>query len=127
MWRLVKISIPASLTQIQKHLCQLVMLWFIAPFGTFAVAAHSLAQRIDGFLHMPASGLGQGAGVLACQNLGAGQPKRAERTGWLAAGLFTGVMTISSMIVWFWAEDVVRIFITEPVSFLRLIDHPFSG
>ncbi len=126
MWRLVKIGIPASLTQMQRNFGQLVLIWFIAPFGTFAVAAHSLSQKIDGFLHMSASGLGQSAGVLAGQNLGAGQAKRAERTGWLAAGLFTSVMTISSLIVWFWAENVVCIFNTEPAlveitsTFLRM-------
>ncbi len=63
---------------------------------------------------MPASGLGQGAGILAGQNLGAGQPKRAEKTGWLAAGLFTACMSISAVIVWFWAGNVVRIFNNEP-------------
>ncbi len=126
IWRTVKIGIPASLTQMQRNFSQLVMIWFIAPFGTFAVAAHSLTQRIDGFLHMPASGLGQGAGILAGQNLGAGQPKRAERTGWLAAGLFTGCMSISAIIVWFWAGNVVRIFNNEPgmiditATFLRI-------
>jgi putative MATE family efflux protein len=113
MWRTVKIGVPALLTQIQRNMGQLVMVWFVAPFGTFAVAAHSLTSRIDGFLHMPGSGLGQGAGILAGQNLGAGQPKRAEQTGWLAAALFTGAMTISSIVVWFWAPNVVRLFNNE--------------
>jgi Na+-driven multidrug efflux pump len=126
MWRTIKIGIPASLTQMQRNFSQLIMVWFLAPFGTFAVAAHSLTQRIDGFLHMPASGLGQGAGILAGQNLGAGQPKRAEKTGWIAAGLFTSAMSISAIIVWFWAGNVVRIFNNEPgmiditATFLRI-------
>ncbi|MFH0768038.1 MAG: MATE family efflux transporter, partial [Chloroflexota bacterium] len=114
IWRIVKIGIPASLTQGERNLSQVAMVWFIAPFGTLAVAAHSLTQRVDGFLHMTASGLGQSAGVLAGQNLGAGQPKRAEKSGWLAAALFTGFMSLSAVIVWFWVENVVRIFNTEP-------------
>ncbi|MFC1991633.1 MATE family efflux transporter [Chloroflexota bacterium] len=113
LWRIVKIGVPASLTHIERSFSRLILVWFIAPFGTFAVAAHSLAQRIDGFLHMPASGLGQGSGVLAGQNLGAGQPKRAEKTAWLAAAMFTAFMSISSIIVWFWAENIVCIFNTE--------------
>jgi Na+-driven multidrug efflux pump len=89
-------------------------MWFIVPFGTFAVAAHSLMERTDRFIRMPAMGLGQAAGVLAGQNLGAGKPERAERTGWVAAGLFTAIMCIISVAIWFWAENIVRIFNTEP-------------
>ena len=89
-------------------------MWISAPFGTFAVAAHTLAQRIDMFILMPAMGLGQASGVLAAQNLGAEQPGRAERTGWIAASLYTGVMIIGSLVIWFWAEYMVRIFNPEP-------------
>jgi len=126
VWRIVRVGVPASATGMQRNLGQLVLVGFIIPFGTFAVAAHTLTQRIDGFLHMPASGLGQGAGVLAGQNLGAGLPKRAEKTGWTAAILFTGFMMISAVIVWFWAENVVAIFNSEPgmtavtATFLRI-------
>jgi Na+-driven multidrug efflux pump len=111
---MVKVGIPASITGMESSLANFVLMWLIVPFGTFAVAAHSLAQRIDMFIQMPAMGVGQAAGVLAGQNLGAGQPERAEKTGWLAAGLFTGVMVIASLAIWFWAENVVRIFNAEP-------------
>jgi putative MATE family efflux protein len=114
IWRIVKIGIPASLTQMERNFSQVIMVALTAPFGTLAVAAHTLTQRVDGFLHMPASGLGQSAGVLAGQNLGAGQPKRAEKSAWLAAALFTSVMSLSALVVWFWAGNVVRIFNNEP-------------
>jgi len=113
LWRLVKIGFPASITGAERTIANMVLMYFVAPFGTAAVAAHSLIQRIDAFLHMPAQGLGQAAGVLAGQNLGAGKPERAVKTGWLAAGLVTGAMVISSLVVWFWAEGIVGIFNTE--------------
>ena len=71
-------------------------------------------QRIDGFVRTPAASLGSAAGILAGQNLGAGKPERAEKGGWLAVGLFTGVVVIASVGIWFWAEYIVRIFNTEP-------------
>ena len=126
VWRMVKVGLPASVTGMQRNLGQLVLVTLIIPFGTFAVAAHALTQRIDGFLHMPASGLGQGAGVLAGQNLGAGQPRRASRTGWTAVILFTAFMCISSVVAWFWAERIVAFFDNEPgmititATFLRI-------
>ena len=126
IWRMVKVGVPASVTGMQRNLGQLVLVTLIIPFGTFAVAAHALVQRIDGFLHMPASGLGQGAGVLAGQNLGAGQPKRAARTGWTAVIIFTSFMCISAVIAWFFAERIVAFFDNEPgmieitATFLRI-------
>lgn len=113
IWRLVKIGIPASVTGMQRTLPDLVLVWFIAPFGTLAVAAHSIVQRIDWFVRTPAGSLGMAAGVLAGQNLGAGKPERAERGGWLAVGLFTCGMVILSLVIWFWAEYIVYIFNTD--------------
>jgi putative MATE family efflux protein len=114
IWRMVKIGIPAMIDGAGRTLATLVLTWFIVPFGTFAVASQSLMQRIDGFIQMPAMSLGQSAGVLAGQNLGAHQAKRAERTGWLAAGLFTSVILVASVVIWFLAENIVSIFDNEP-------------
>ena len=113
IWRIVKIGVPASITGAERNFANLVLMWFVVPFGTFAVAAQSLAQRIDMFIHMPTMGLGQAAGILAGQNLGARQPERSARTGWLAAGLVTAVMAVVAILLWFGAEYVVRIFNAE--------------
>ncbi len=114
IWRIVKIGIPATVTGMERSFANLVMIWFVAPFGTLAVAAHGLSHRIDQFIDRLCTGLGMAAGVLAGQNLGAHQPERAERTGWLAVGVVTAVMLICSVGIWFWVESIVRIFNTEP-------------
>jgi putative MATE family efflux protein len=114
IWRIIKIGIPATLNGTERNMSTLLVTWFVVPFGTLAVAAHALMQRIDQLVHMPATGLGQGAGVLAGQNLGAKQPDRAEKTGWLAAGLFTGVMTFLSILILIWPQYVIRLFNSEP-------------
>ncbi|GAI40787.1 unnamed protein product, partial [marine sediment metagenome] len=113
IWRMVRIGIPASIMDIQRTLGRFVLMWVIAPFGTLAVAAHTLAQRIEMFLYLPGMGLGMAAGVLAGQNLGAGQPGRAEKGGWLAVGLVEGFMLICAVAVLLWAESIIRIFSTE--------------
>jgi len=110
----VKVSIPASITGMGQSLAQFLLLSFMAPFGTVAIAAHALAQRVDMFVHMPAMAWGMGAGVLAGQNLGAGQPERAQRTSWLAVGLGSALLFLVSIGIWFGAEGIVRIFTSEP-------------
>ena len=114
IWRIVKIGIPASVMGMGRSFGQAMLMRFVAPFGTLAVAAHALCQRIDMMPVMIAMGLGNGAGVLVGQNLGAGQPERAERSGWLAAGLAEGFMVFCSLAVLLWAEYIIRIFNIEP-------------
>ncbi len=79
-----------------------------------AVAAHSLYQRVLMVLFLPSWALGMGAGVLVGQNLGAGQPGRAERAGWLATGFVEAIMLIASLAILLWAEGIIHIFTTEP-------------
>lgn len=114
IWRLVKLALPASIGAMERTLGNLILMWFMTPFGTLAVAGHTLNQRMEMFLVVPGMGFGQAAGVLAGQNLGAKQPERAERTGWLTAGVLSIFMFIVSLAVFFWAENIIRIFSTEP-------------
>jgi len=92
----------------------LVLAKLIVPFGTLAVAAHSLVQRVEMLLFPPCQGLGIASGVLVGQNLGAHQPRRAERSVWQAAGLAQGIVIVCSITVLVWAEEIVSIFNTEP-------------
>jgi putative MATE family efflux protein len=113
IWRMTKIGIPASITGVQRFLPYLVLVWFVSPFGTAAVGALSLMQRIDTFIRMPAGALGNAAGVLAGQNLGAGKPDRAEKGGWIAIAMFSGLMVICCIFIWFFADNIVKIFSTD--------------
>ncbi|MFC2007532.1 MATE family efflux transporter [Chloroflexota bacterium] len=126
IWRIVRIGIPASVTRMQRGLLHLVLMMLMVPFGTLGVAAHTIGQRLDMVVFMLIMGLGLGAGVLTGQNLGAGQPERAERGGWLALGIGEGVMIIISTVIMLWAENIISIFNAEPElvklasSFMRI-------
>jgi len=114
LWRIIRIGIPASISSIQRSLSGLVFMWILAPFGTIAVAAHTLVQRIEMFVFMPGMALGMAAGVLVGQNLGANLSQRAEKSGWLAVGLVEGFMIICSLVILLWTEQIIRIFTPDP-------------
>lgn len=126
MWRIIRIGVPALVMTSQRSLGYIVITWLMAPFGTVALAAHSIVQRVDTILFLPSWALSVGAGVLVGQNLGAGRPDRAERSVWLATGLVTGLMAIGCLVLLLGAEGVTGIFNAEPelvaaaASYLRI-------
>ncbi len=126
IWRIVRIGFPALVSGVQRNASQLILMWFMVPFGTVAVASHTLNQRIEMILFMPAFALGMASGVLTGQNLGAGKPERAERSAWLAVVLVEGMMVVCSIVLLVGAEHIVHIFNSEPAlvemasTFLRI-------
>jgi Na+-driven multidrug efflux pump len=135
IWRVIKVGVPASITAMERTFGQLVMTGFVIPFGTLAVAAHTLTQQVDQFINITGSGVGQATGILAGQNLGAGKPDKAEKSGWLGIIIFTSLMAVSSVALWFWGENIIGIFTKDPgviaigVIFVRIqiITYLFLG
>jgi putative MATE family efflux protein len=113
-WRIIRIGIPASIMGMQMQFGQLVLTSVVVPFGTLAVAAHSLCQRIDMTISMPLMGLGASAGVLVGQNLGARQPQRAEKSGWIAVGISEGFLAVIAIIILLWPVIIINIFSSDP-------------
>lgn len=93
-------------------------------FGDDAVAGYGVAIRILMFFLLPAWGLSNAAATLVGQNLGAGQPERAEQSVWRVAkynAFFTGFVTLicllgAEQIVLFMNKDVA----VEKVATLAL-------
>jgi putative MATE family efflux protein len=114
IWRIVRIGLPAMVGGIQRTLSNFFLMLFMAPFGTIAVAAHSINLRVEMILFMPGMAFGMASGVLAGQNLGARQPDRAEKGIWMAVGLVQSLMVVLSVVMLVWAEGVISIFNSEP-------------
>jgi putative MATE family efflux protein len=57
----------------------------LSTFGSLALAGYGVAMRISIFALLPAFGLANAAATLVGQNLGAGEPERAERAVGVAA------------------------------------------
>ncbi len=126
IWRTVRIGLPASVNFMERSFADLILMIFIVPFGTIAVAAQSLGQRIEQYIQWTSAGIGSGAGILAGQNLGAGKSERATRTAWLAVMLASIVAVVFSFVIWFWVEPILRIFTSDAslievtASFLKI-------
>jgi putative MATE family efflux protein len=133
IWRMMRIGIPGSVMGLGKTFGDLVLTWLMIPFGTLALAAHNSIFRIESFINAPGMGLGFGSGVLVGQNLGAGQPGRAVRSGWLALGMVIGFMMICSAALFVWSDRIIGLFSVDPElvkigsTFLRIAITGYLG
>jgi putative MATE family efflux protein len=114
IWRIVRIGFPSLISGIQRNLNQMILQRFLAPFGTLVLAAHTITQRLEMLIMMPAMAIGMGAGVLAGQNLGAKQPDRAEKSAWTAVLIVEVFAIIASLVLFVWTTPVIRIFNSDP-------------
>jgi putative MATE family efflux protein len=111
--RILKIGLPACVMRIQRIFADVILMWLMVPFGTVAVAAHSVSLRVQQVIFMTPVAFGNGTAVVVGQNLGAGQPDRAMRSGWLTLGLIQCLMIACSATLFLWAENIVSLFNRE--------------
>lgn len=82
----------------------------LASVGSEAVAAATIAVRIMMFTLMPAWGMSNAAATLVGQNLGAGEPGRAEAAVWRIGWLNMGFMLVVSVLFFLLHDRLIAIF-----------------
>ena len=92
----------------------IIVMRIVALYGSAAIAAYTVALRLLEFVWLPAWGLGNAAATLVGQNLGAGEPVRAEQSGWRAARYNTVFMIVVCTLFLIFAPAVSRLFSSDP-------------
>ena len=118
VWRLLRIAMPASATDVQRGLSRLAVMAVVAPFGATALAAFTLARRAELVSFQAGRAIGRAAGVLAGQNLGAGHAERARAAVWwgvACAGLIS--LALTGLVLSF--PEQIASFINEDAEFVE--------
>jgi Na+-driven multidrug efflux pump len=94
---MINISSTATFQFIIASASWIVMTRIMSSISTEAVAGYQVAIRILIFFILPAWGFSNAAATLVGQNLGAGQPDRAEKSVWVTAkynAIFMGFVSV---------------------------------
>jgi putative MATE family efflux protein len=126
--RVLKLAFSGTVQFIIPASSWVFMIKIMSHFGENALAGYILAQRVTSIATMPAWGLGNAAGILTGQNLGAKRPDRAEKSVWRAGTLNMGFLVIIGICWIFLADPVVKIFtnIPEVISHSTMYIHFIS-
>jgi multidrug resistance protein, MATE family len=115
--QIVRLGWPAAMLQIAWNAGTILLYNILGRLGEAsitALAAIANGLRIEALIFLPAFALNMSASVLIGQNLGAGEPGRAERTGWRIAA--AGIVTLSAMavMVFIRADDFAALVAKDP-------------
>lgn len=105
----VKIGVPMGLQHMLMGSAQVVSTLIVAPLGTIAIAAHSLAITVESLCYMPGYGIAEAATTLVGQSFGAGQRKLTRSFAYMSTGLGIGVMTLMGVLMFVFAPELMSV------------------
>ncbi len=114
IWEIVKQGAPPALDLSTVSIGGFVVTYFVSRFGSEAVAAYGIASRLDGLIWIPLVGLDVATLVLVAQNNGARRYDRMWQTFNTALRYGFILMTVSGIIVFLFAYELIGIFTDEP-------------
>ena len=104
-----KIGAPMGLQHMLMGGAQVVSTLIVAPLGTVAIAAHSLAITVESLCYMPGFGIAEAATTLVGQGIGAGQRLLTRSFAYMSVSLGIVVMTVMGIMMWIFAPELMSI------------------
>lgn len=112
---IVKVGLPSAIGGSTSQFGFLLMSKSVFKYGTQAMAAYGIGNKVNGLISLPSNGIGSAVSIIVGQNIGAKQMERAEQ-GYklsrriiviflLAGGMILSRMSISTAIVQIFSDD----------------------
>ncbi|SDC28440.1 MATE family efflux transporter [Halanaerobium congolense] len=111
--RVLKVGIPTALEESVRRLAQLLFVRVIASLGTTAFAAHQISLNAESISYMPGFGIAVAATTIVGQNLGAKNPRGAEKgtfEAWKIGSLIMGFMALVFLIL---PEQLISLYTSD--------------
>lgn len=109
-----RLSLPLALERVILCGAQIAGTRIVAPLGTVAVAANSLAVTAESFCYMPGYGIASAATTLVGQSIGARRRDLAQRFARLSTALGVAVMSCTGVLMFLAAPWMFALLTPDP-------------
>lgn len=118
MRRVLDIAVPSAVEVFVRSGSSVALMGVVARTGpgTAAVAAHTIGLQMEMFSRVPSLGIGTAATSLVGQRMGAGDPRAAERAGWLATAMGVALLGVLGLATLVLAGPLSRMFSDDPAT-----------
>jgi putative MATE family efflux protein len=130
--RMLRIGVPASIEGTGRAASVNLLLIVVGAFATPVVAGFGIGIRVFSVVFLPAIAVARAVETMAGQNIGAGQPDRAEQAADFAARVMFLVLGGFGVLVFLLPEPIVGVFTDDPAvlgtgaEFLRYVSLTFG-
>jgi len=104
-----RIGGPMGLQHILMGSAQVVSTVIVAPLGTVAIAAHSLAITVESLCYMPGFGIAEAATTLVGQSFGARKRQLTQSFANMSTGSGMIVMTLMGILMYVFAPELMAL------------------
>ena len=113
---ILKIGLPTAIGGSTMQLGFLLMSRNVYAFGTQAMAAYGIGNKVNGLITLPSNGIGSATATIVGQNMGAKQLDRAEKGYKYAMRICVAFLFVGGMILsrGFISTAIVSIFSNDP-------------
>jgi len=109
--RLARIGLPATVEGTGRALSMNLILVVVALFPDPVVAAYGIGTRVFSVIFLPAIAVARGVETMTGQNIGAGEPDRAEAAAALAAKVLFAVLSVLGVVTFLVPGQIVSVFV----------------
>jgi putative MATE family efflux protein len=121
--KILRIGLPLSASGIIFILVYILLNKVTATFGTEAIAALGIGNRMESLSFLTCFGFSQAAAALVGQNLGAEKPERAERCAWKTVQIVVLITGFISVMFFLFPRRISSFFISDPKVVTIAIDY----
>jgi len=112
-WQTIRIGLPLSLEGLAFSFIYVFVSRYVADFGTVGLAALGIGHRSEAIPYQVGEAFAVTASIIVGQNIGAGNPERAERGAWRVLLISWIPMTVYSFFLFFFPAEIAAIFTSD--------------
>lgn len=96
---IIKVGLPSAIGGSTTQFGFLLMSKSVFRYGTQAMAAYGIGNKVNGLISLPSNGIGSATSIIVGQNVGAGQLDRARKGFRMAMGMAVSFLLVGGIIL----------------------------